>query len=101
MDASPFTEMSIVALWPARSVPDDGLTLSSPSRLDPSLTDQFTGPPSAVIVTAVPPSVLSTTVPVETDRVPGAGAEVGAGEVAGAVDGGAVDGGGEDPGDDG
>lgn len=98
MDASPFTERSIVALWPARSVPDDGLTLSSPSRLDPSLTDQFTGPPLAVIVTAVPPSVLSTTVLVETDSVPGAG---GAGEVAGAVDGGAEDGGGEDPGDDG
>ncbi len=72
------TEMTTVALCPAFSVPDAGLTLSVPSRLDGSLTDQLTGPPSAVIVTWVPPSVLSTMLVGDTLSVPGA-AEVGGG----------------------
>jgi len=39
------TEMTTVVLCPAWRVPDAGLTLSLPSRLDGSLTDQLTGPP--------------------------------------------------------
>ena len=71
-DARPLTVIVIVAFWPACSVPDEGDSVSLPSRLDDSVADQFTGPPTAVIVIEPPRSGESSTLVGDTVRVPGA-----------------------------
>jgi hypothetical protein len=85
-----------VTLWPAASVPDDGVTVSNPSSDVGSAIDQVTGPPFAVSVSVPPTSALSDTVLGDTLSEPastgdetvtltiGAGAEVDAAGVDGA-----------------
>jgi len=46
------TTIVTVVLAPAASVPDDGTTITSPSRFCDSVMDQFTGPFKAVSVMA-------------------------------------------------
>ena len=76
--------MVMVADWPAWRVPADGATFRLPSRVDGSLIDQETGPPCAVIVIWVPPSVLSRTDVGATVSVPGRGGGGGGDDVLGA-----------------
>ena len=94
-DAMPLTEIVTWADWPEASVPDAGETTSSPSRLDGSEIDQFTGPFSAVSVSSLPSSGVSTTVVGDTASVPclGGGGVVGGG-FGGGDDAGGDDGGG-------
>src|ERR1700728_3524753 len=61
--------MVSVTLSPASSVPDDGDTVTSPSRVAGAETDQETGPPLAVSVSDPPSSGLSSTVVGDTDSV--------------------------------
>jgi hypothetical protein len=63
-------EIVTCTLWPAVIVPDDGDTLSLPSRLDGSEIDQLTGPPLAVSVIVPPSSGVSTIVVGWTSSVP-------------------------------
>jgi hypothetical protein len=72
-EASPLPEIDTVTLWPAASVPELGETVSSPSRLAGSEMDHETGPPSAVRVSELPSSGVSTTVLGDTVSVPAAG----------------------------
>jgi hypothetical protein len=92
-DARPLTEIVTSVDWPEASVPDAGETTSSPSRLDGSEIDQFTGPFSAVSVIVLPSSGVSTTVVGDTASVPCLGGG-GGGDVVGGFVGGGDDGGG-------
>ena len=84
--AAALTRRPTVALWPACSRPETGVTVSSPISPGDSVMDQFTGPPEAVRVSDPPPSGLSTTVRGATLSVPARGGggvllEDGAGEL--------------------
>ncbi len=69
-EARPVTEIDTRALWPAASVPDDGATISLPSRLAGSAIDHETGPLRAVSVSVLPSSGVRTTVAGDTASVP-------------------------------
>jgi hypothetical protein len=84
-EARPLTDKATVALWPAASVPADGETVSSPIRLEGSVTDHVTGPPDAVTVRLPPSSGLSTIVVGVTLSVPCLGGGGGGGGVGAAV----------------
>ncbi len=66
-----------VVLRPASSRPEDGATVSLPTRPGDSVMDHCTGPPDAVSVRLPPVSALSTIVLGVTLSVPVAGGGVG------------------------
>jgi hypothetical protein len=73
-DAVSMTPRATVTLWPAASLPADGVTVSSPARLADTVADHDTGPPEALKVRA-PPSVGPSAIVVGvTLSVPCAGA---------------------------
>jgi hypothetical protein len=86
-ESSPSTVAVTCVCAPACSVPEVAEKFSSPTRLTGSEIDHDTGPPTAVMVMAVPPRVLRTTEAGATVSVPGAtvaGVEtVGAGDLDG------------------
>ncbi len=68
--------IATVTLWPACSRPEDGVTVSLPSRPADSVMDHDTGPPVAVSRRDAPSSGLTVIVLGVTPSVPGAGGGV-------------------------
>jgi len=71
-EVSPDTVSDTVTGEPGCTVPDEGETVSDPSRALCSEIDQVTGPPVAVSVRVPPSSGVSTTVAGDTLSVPAA-----------------------------
>jgi len=74
--AAPLTLRVTAVLRPASSRPEDGATVSSPTRPGDSVTDQVTGPPEAFSVRVPPSKGLSTIVLGVTLSVPAIGGGV-------------------------
>ncbi len=81
--AGPLALRLTVVLRPASSRPDDGATVSSPTRPGDSVMDHVTGPPEAVSVRVPPSSGLSTIVLGVTLSVPAGGGGVAVAEAVG------------------
>jgi len=86
-ESSPSTVAVTSVCAPACNVPEIAEKFSSPTRLTGSEIDQVTGPPTAVMVMAVPPRVLRMTDAGATVSVPAVTVAEVEGDGAGAFDG--------------